>query len=126
MVDAFVSLHRSEGFGFTLIEAMYLGKPVVGTQYSGNLDLVDNNDAAPGRSRTGSNRSREYAYDNDSAFAGQTRISGTRLITCARLVDDEHFRTRIAQRGRRDVSERFSMSRVADLMRERLAELGLL
>lgn len=38
--DAYVSLHRSEGFGFTLAEAMALGKPVVATAYSGNLDYM--------------------------------------------------------------------------------------
>jgi glycosyltransferase involved in cell wall biosynthesis len=38
--DCYVSLHRSEGFGLTLAEAMYLGKPVIGTRYSGNLDFM--------------------------------------------------------------------------------------
>lgn len=43
--DAFVSLHRSEGFGRGLAEAMYLGKPVVATAYSGNMDFMDSNTA---------------------------------------------------------------------------------
>lgn len=38
--DAYVSLHRSEGFGRTLAEAMLLGKPVVGTGFSGNADFL--------------------------------------------------------------------------------------
>lgn len=38
--DAFVSLHRSEGFGLGLAEAMYLGLPVIGTGYSGNLEFM--------------------------------------------------------------------------------------
>lgn len=38
--DCFVSLHRSEGFGFGLSSAMFLGKPVVATGYSGNLDYM--------------------------------------------------------------------------------------
>lgn len=38
--DAYVSLHRSEGFGLTMAEAMYLGKPVIATGYSGNLDFM--------------------------------------------------------------------------------------
>lgn len=38
--DAYVSLHRSEGFGLTLAEAMALEKPVIGTGYSGNLDFM--------------------------------------------------------------------------------------
>ncbi|MEM7346826.1 MAG: glycosyltransferase family 4 protein, partial [Chloroflexota bacterium] len=38
--DAYVSLHRAEGFGFTLPEAMLLGKPVIGTAYSGTTDYM--------------------------------------------------------------------------------------
>lgn len=39
--DAYVSLHRAEGFGLTLAEAMGLGKPVIATGYSGNLEFMD-------------------------------------------------------------------------------------
>jgi glycosyltransferase involved in cell wall biosynthesis len=38
--DAYVSLHRSEGFGLTLAESMLLAKPVVATGYSGNMDFM--------------------------------------------------------------------------------------
>jgi glycosyltransferase involved in cell wall biosynthesis/SAM-dependent methyltransferase len=38
--DCYVSLHRSEGLGLTIAEAMYFGKPVIATGYSGNLDFM--------------------------------------------------------------------------------------
>jgi glycosyltransferase involved in cell wall biosynthesis len=38
--DAFVSLHRSEGFGLGLAEAMFLSKPAIGTAWSGNMDFM--------------------------------------------------------------------------------------
>src|SRR6185437_13814677 len=38
--DAFVSLHRSEGFGFNLAESMLLGKPVIATNYSGSREFA--------------------------------------------------------------------------------------
>ena len=38
--DCYVSLHRSEGFGLTMAEAMAHGKPVIATGYSGNLDFM--------------------------------------------------------------------------------------
>jgi glycosyltransferase involved in cell wall biosynthesis len=38
--DAYLSLHRAEGFGRTLAEAMLLGKPVIATNYSGNVDYM--------------------------------------------------------------------------------------
>jgi glycosyltransferase involved in cell wall biosynthesis len=38
--DCYVSPHRSEGFGLTILESMALGKPVVATAYSGNMDFM--------------------------------------------------------------------------------------
>ncbi|MEO8118371.1 MAG: glycosyltransferase [Rhodoferax sp.] len=38
---AYVSLHRSEGYGLTMAEAMTLGVPVVATGYSGNVDFMN-------------------------------------------------------------------------------------
>jgi glycosyltransferase involved in cell wall biosynthesis len=38
--DCYVSLHRSEGFGLTVAEAMALGKPAIATAYSGNLEFM--------------------------------------------------------------------------------------
>lgn len=38
--DCFVSLHRSEGYGFGCAEAMSLGHPVIATAYSGNMDYM--------------------------------------------------------------------------------------
>ena len=45
--DCYVSLHRSEGFGLPLAEAMYLGKPVIATAYSGNMDFMTINNSFP-------------------------------------------------------------------------------
>ena len=39
--DCYVSLHRAEGFGLTLAEAMAIGKPVIATGYSGNVDFMN-------------------------------------------------------------------------------------
>lgn len=39
--DCYVSLHRAEGFGLTMAEAMYYGKPVIATAYSSNLDFMN-------------------------------------------------------------------------------------
>jgi glycosyltransferase involved in cell wall biosynthesis len=40
-VDAFVSLHRSEGFGLVMAEAMLLGTPVIATNWSSNTEFMD-------------------------------------------------------------------------------------
>jgi len=43
--NCYVSLHRSEGLGLTIAEAMMLGKPSIATAYSGNLDFMDENNS---------------------------------------------------------------------------------
>ncbi len=40
-IDVLVSLHRSEGYGYILLEAMGLGTPVIATGYSGNLAFMN-------------------------------------------------------------------------------------
>lgn len=40
-VDAVISLHRAEGYGLMLAEALALGKKIVATKYSGPLDFLD-------------------------------------------------------------------------------------
>ena len=43
--DCYVSLHRAEGFGLGPAEAMYLGKPVIATNYSGNVDFMNDSNS---------------------------------------------------------------------------------
>jgi glycosyltransferase involved in cell wall biosynthesis len=38
--DCYVSLHRAEGFGYGMVEAMQLGKAVVGTAFSGSAEFL--------------------------------------------------------------------------------------
>lgn len=41
--DCYISLHRSEGYGLTVIESIILGKPVICTNYSGIKDFCNEN-----------------------------------------------------------------------------------
>lgn len=43
--DAYVSLHRAEGLGLGMAESMYLGKPVIATAYSGNMEFMSADNA---------------------------------------------------------------------------------
>jgi glycosyltransferase involved in cell wall biosynthesis len=40
MADCYLSLHRSEGFGYTMAESLMLGTPVIATGYSGTSDFL--------------------------------------------------------------------------------------
>lgn len=45
LADCFISLHRSESFGLHLAKAMLMAKPVIATNYSGNLEFMNDSNA---------------------------------------------------------------------------------
>ena len=67
--DCFVSLHRSEGFGRGMAEAMYLGKPVIGTGYSGNLDFMNEENACLVRYKLKDVEEGQYPYGEGQVWA---------------------------------------------------------
>ncbi len=50
--DCFVSLHRSEGFGLAIAECMYLGKPVIATDWSASAEFLNAANGCPVRATT--------------------------------------------------------------------------
>ena len=118
----YVSLHRSEGFGLTLGEAMALGKPVVGTGYGGNADfmtpqnswLVDYEETLVGPEGENYPAHGTWAEpDVDHAAALLRQVWENRDEARAR-----------AERGRLDVAEHFSLQAVGELARARLRRLS--
>lgn len=84
--DCFVSLHRSEGFGRGLAEAMYLGKPVIATHYSGNLDFMDERTAYLVDHELVPVQPGEYPFAEDQHWADAD--AGQAAHYMAALVDD--------------------------------------
>ncbi len=125
VVDAYVSLHRAEGLGLGMAESMYLGKPVIGTAYSGNLEFMNTDNSCLVDYRLVPIRKGEYLYDDERYRWAEPDLAQA-ADWMVRLVDDVEFRTRIAQRGQHDVRTRFSHANAAALMRDRLEEIGLL
>lgn len=80
LADCYVSLHRSEGFGLTIAEAMALGKPAIATAYSGNLEFMteENSYLCPAeRSKVGPER---------APYPASSHWSEPDLATAARLL----------------------------------------
>ena len=68
--DSYVSLHRSEGFGQTLAETMAIGKPVIATGYSGNIEFMDSRQQHPGWPHSGPRSSWQRALPARHGSAG--------------------------------------------------------
>jgi glycosyltransferase involved in cell wall biosynthesis len=100
--DCFVSLHRSEGFGRLIAEAMLLGKPVVATGYSGNLEFMDDSNSCLVSHRLVAVGEGAYPYwegqvwaepDVDHATWWMDRLAGDWRL-CRRLGDAARTRIR--------------------------------
>jgi len=96
--DAFVSLHRSEGLGLHLAEAMWLGTPVIATGYSGNLDLMDDTCAALVDHRLVDVSDGDGAYPETSRWAEPDLDHAAALMR--RMATDEPWRHGLAAAAR--------------------------
>jgi glycosyltransferase involved in cell wall biosynthesis len=116
--DCYVSLHRSEGFGLTLAEAMSLEKPVIATGYSGNMDFM-----TPVNSFPVDYRLIEIAEDHGpykkGAFWADPDVD--HAVSLMRLVYEDRERAREAgRRARQDIRRTLAPEVVGGRIRERL------
>lgn len=118
--DCFVSLHRSEGFGFGMCEAMYLGKPVVGTAFSGNLDFMNEANSCLVRHSLIPVGEGEYPHAAGQVWAEPDLDHAAWHMQ--RLVEDAHLGRRIGEVASRHIRTHFSYRacglRYTDRMRE--------
>jgi glycosyltransferase involved in cell wall biosynthesis len=116
--DCFVSLHRAEGFGLPLAEAMCLGKPVIATGWSGNTDFMNVGNSLPVRYTI-------VPLDRDSGpYRKGFHWAEPDLKHAAELMDvaarDKSLVCRIGMQARHDIMTHFSPETVGRLMDQRL------
>src|SRR6185437_9219103 len=120
--DCYVSLHRAEGFGLTLAEAMAIGKPAIATGYSGNVDFM--NDANSylvdyEMSRVGPECE---IYPPEGEWAEPSIEHAARLMR--RVYTEPSEAARKGAQAREDVARLLSAATTGRRMRERLEELA--
>jgi glycosyltransferase involved in cell wall biosynthesis len=119
LADCYVSLHRSEGLGLTISEAMSLGVPVIATGYSGNMDFMDdtNSRLVPplmrvpvGDGAEGYSPSASWMEPNLDEAAKSMRL----------LYENPQISRELGEQGQRDVLSRHSIERCGAIMKSRL------
>jgi glycosyltransferase involved in cell wall biosynthesis len=118
LCDCFVSLHRSEGFGLGLAESMYLGKPVVGTNWSGNTEFM-----RPSNSFTVDYRLVQIDRDVGVYRRGQWWAEPDiehAAWSMAKLVADDELRREIALQGQQTLRTNFSPAAIGARIQRRL------
>ena len=117
-VDVYVSLHRSEGFGLVMAEAMYLGTPVIATNWSGNTEFM-NNDTACMVGYDLIELDKDYdVFKKGNVWADAHVDEAADYMK--RLYEDNVFYNKIASNGQSYAKEHLAYKRSADIVSERL------
>jgi len=116
--DCYVSLHRSEGLGLTMAEAMLLGKPVIATGYSGNMDFMNEaNSILISWSPVEVGPDAE-GYPEDAIWAEPDLEEAAKAMQ--KVFSDPEFASRLGDEARRDLSIRFSPTTAGQKMKAHL------
>jgi glycosyltransferase involved in cell wall biosynthesis/SAM-dependent methyltransferase len=116
--DCYVSLHRAEGFGLTMAEAMYLDKPVVATGYSGNLDFMTDRNSYLVEHRLVEIGTSAAPYPPEGWWAEPDVDHAARLLR--EVFDSPEMAAERARRGGQDIRRTHSPAAAGEIMRGRL------
>jgi glycosyltransferase involved in cell wall biosynthesis len=112
--DIVLSLHRSEGFGLVLAEAMLLAKPVIATGWSGNMMFMDAASAALVDWRLVKTNDPRQVY-HGSIWAEPDQDAAVTHLRY--LADDAAARAALGARGKHFAEERLGAGALAAAVR---------
>lgn len=119
--DVFVSLHRSEGFGLNLAECMGAGKLVIGTNFSGNTDFMNESNSLLVDFNMRRVANGEYIAGEGQWWADPKHESAVEAFR--RASNDTGARIRLGAAAKTAIGENLSYERVGSLMAQRLDEM---
>lgn len=117
--DCFVSLHRAEGFGLAIAEAMALGRPAIVTQWSGNTDFTNPGNAACVRYELQSLGKDFGPYEAHQFWAYPDLQDAASWMQ--RLAEDPALARKLGDQAQRDIQAQLSPLVIGNLIRQRLS-----
>ncbi len=119
--DSYISLHRSEGFGRVIAEAMLLKQPVIATNFSGNVDFCHPDTAFLVDGELVPLKPKDYLFTEGQYWCDpEVEIAAEQI---KRVYHDQANSAQIAQKGANYIAEHYSVSTVAALQMQRLQEI---
>jgi hypothetical protein len=122
--DCYVSLHRAEGFGLTLAEAMAIGKPTIATGYSGNVDFMNEQNSYLVDYTIGRVGPDCEIYPPEGEWAEPSVEHAAQLMR--RVIDEPLEARRLGAQAAADVASSLSAQATGAAMRRRLESLSTL
>jgi glycosyltransferase involved in cell wall biosynthesis len=119
--DCYVSLHRSEGFGLGMAEAMALGKPVIATDYSGNTDFLSAHTGFPVSFTLRPVQGGEYIFSDGQSWAEPDIASAAKAML--HVFRDSAEREVRAASGKAFVEAHYGRTNVGRIAAKRLHDI---
>lgn len=119
--DAYVSLHRAEGFGLGLAECMSMGKPVIATGWSGNLEFMSADNAMLVDVRLVPVCDGEYPHELGDVWAEPNIDTAANAMRS--LVDDPGHAKALGRKAAASIRDSLSLQRASAAINVRLREL---
>ena len=124
LCDVFLSLHRSEGFGLVLAEAMNLGTATVATNWSANTEFMPEGTAClVNYSRVPVGNT--YQYEQEGLTWADPDVHEA-AAWLKKLKEEPALRNQIAEAGKKHIREQLSTAKCAEQMAARLDEIMLI
>jgi len=120
--NCYVSLHRSEGFGVPMAEAMCLGKPVIATGYSGNMEYMNANNSLPVKFKIVKLEENYGPYEKGNIWAEPDIEHATELLKWVHENQDEA--ETIGKQARIDVKKTLNQALAGQEMKRRLETIS--
>ena len=121
--DVVLSLHRSEGFGFVVAEAMLRGIPVIATDWSGTSDFLSFENGLPVSYRMVPASDPQGEYDCPTQMWADPDIDDA-AAKLRLLRNDPALRQRLGDSAKQSASSLFSTSRYVELVQQTLTKRG--
>jgi glycosyltransferase involved in cell wall biosynthesis len=121
--DCYVSLHRAEGFGLPIAEAMYLGKPVIATHWSGNADFMNDGNSLPVRYKLVELEQDIGPYQKGQIWAEPDIEDAAEKML--RILQNRALSLQLGRAAFETIRNDFSPSRSAQLINARAADINL-
>jgi glycosyltransferase involved in cell wall biosynthesis len=122
--DCYVTLHRSEGFGYGAAEALIQGKPVITTAYSGVSDFCTTETSLPVPYELLPAELGAYPYmDADRSYVWASPNIEVASSHMQRLFRNPTEGRTLGEQGQRLIRARYSIQALSERYQTRLAEL---
>ena len=120
--DCFVSLHRSEGYGLAVAESMFLGNPVISTDWSATAEFVNAGNGCPVRAPVVTLEKNHGPYTKGSTWADPDPAHAAEWMK--KLFADRALAASLGTAARATIEARFSPALIGTRYRDRLRAIA--